>query len=88
MGDQEKARALCGLCSDKSGCGQREVEDHEIRRGSRCQGNRGNKRSVKIRNQIEREMADRKSADEPPNQICRQNRDEPEQEPDMVITYP
>ena len=47
-----------------------------------------NKRSVKIRNQIEREMADRKSADEQPNQICSQNRDEPEQEPDMVITYP
>ena len=47
-----------------------------------------NKRSVKIRNQIEREMADRKSADEPPNQICLQNRDEPEQELDMVITYP
>ena len=43
---------------------------------------------LQLHNKIEREMADRGAADSKPNQICRQNTAELEQEPDRVITYP
>ena len=50
-------------------------------------------RSLKIRNQIEAELADRSAdgppAEEPPNQLCRnKRREQPEQGQDMVLTYP
>ena len=46
-------------------------------------------RSLKIRNQIEAELADRTAdmpAEDPPNQLCRSKRRE--SEPDMVLSYP
>ena len=43
---------------------------------------------LQLRNKIEREIADREAADSNPNQICRQNTAEPEQELDSRIFYP
>ena len=51
-----------------------------------------NERSLKIRNQFEAELAERsadRTAEEPPNQLCRtKRREEPEPGPDMVLTFP
>ena len=43
---------------------------------------------LQLREKIEREIADKETADSDPNQICRQDTAGPEQEPERRITYP
>ena len=43
---------------------------------------------LQLCNKIERDIADKETADSNPNQICHQDTAEPEQEPEIRITYP